>query len=451
MKANPRGDPRRRKFVRNTALLTGSTLLMHLIGMSFQVWLAGRIGTAGIGLYQLTLSVTGLCATFAISGIRFAATRLVAEELGRKNTDAVGAALGCCLRYAALFGSAAAAVLWLLAEPLGVSWIGDGRTVLSLRIAAFSMPCIALCSAFSGYFTACGRVWKPTLVHLIEQLTGVALVAFFLSRAPLSDLERSCAAVTLGCTAADVLSCLLMGLCCLHDRLCHYGRRGNRSRLTDRMLTIALPLAVSAYARSALSTVQHLLVPRGLRAAGYSTDGALSGYGIIQGMVLPVLFFPSGLLAAAAELIVPELTEAQVRGDRAEIQNTAGGLLRLSVGFSLAVSVFLFLFADPLGTVLYKSADAGHYIRLLAPLVPVLYTDMAVDGCLKGLGQQVWCMIINIIDALAGLLLVWQLLPRYGLRAYIGILCFTEILNFALSVGRLITVRRSSLEAAAQR
>ena len=87
----------RRRLAYNTALLTASSLLMNLIGMAFQVWLVGRIGSAGIGLYQLVLSVTNLCATFAISGIRFAATRLVSEELGLENTGGIRSAMGRCL------------------------------------------------------------------------------------------------------------------------------------------------------------------------------------------------------------------------------------------------------------------------------------------------------------------------------------------------------------------
>ena len=79
---------RRRRLIYNTALLTVSSLLMSCIGMAFQVWLVGRIGSAGIGLYQLVLSVTNLLATFAISGIRFASTRLVSEELGSKTPAA---------------------------------------------------------------------------------------------------------------------------------------------------------------------------------------------------------------------------------------------------------------------------------------------------------------------------------------------------------------------------
>ena len=86
---------------------------------------------------------------------------------------------------------------------------------------------------------------------------------------------------------------------------------------------------------------------------------------------------------------------------------------------------------------------AGRFIRLLAPLIPVMYTDMTVDGCLKGLGQQVWSMGINILDALLGLLLVWTLLPSYALTAYIGIIYFTELLNFVFSLARLSRILRS--------
>lgn len=437
----------RRKLVYNTLLLTGTSLLMSFIAMAFQVWLVGRIGSAGIGLYQLVLSVTNLLATFAISGIRFAATRLISEELGADNSSGIKAAMQRCLSYGLFFGLAAAAILYLLAEPMGFLWIGDARTVPSLRLSALSMPCISVCACISGYFTACGRVWKPSAVHLLEQLVGIGLVAFFLDLAPYHDIEASCAAVTLGRMAADVLSTTMMGIIYVHDRRRHYELQGDGIRLTGRMLKIAVPLAVSAYARSTLSTLQHLLVPKGLKAAGYTADGALSGYGTIQGMALPVIFFPACIMTAAAELIVPELTEAQVQKNSASIKALSYKLISLSVKFSVLVAIVLFVFSDMLGHAIYKSAEAGYYIRLLAPLIPIMYTDMSLDGCLKGLGQQVWSMGINILDALSGLILVWWLLPKYALTAYIAIIYLTELLNFILSLWRLGKVLRRSPSA----
>ncbi len=440
-----------RVLVYNTALLTASSILMSCIGMAFQVWLVGRIGSSGIGLFQLVCSVSNLCATFAISGIRFASTRLISEELGKDDTGAIGGAMRRCIGYAAFFGVCALCLLWYLAEPVGFLWVGDARTVLSLRISALSMPCISVCACVSGYFTACGRVWKPTVVHLIEQLSGIALVALFLSLIPSGDIEKSCAAVTLGRMTADILSLLLMFTVYRHDKRRYFPRESKGDRPTRRMLKIAMPLAMSAYARSALGTVQNLLIPKGLRSAGYSANGALSGYGTIQGMVLPIILFPSCIMGAAAELIVPELTQAQMQKDSREISRLSSGIIRFALIFSASVSVFMFVFADRLGIVIYKSADSGRYIRLLAPLIPVMYTDMAVDGCLKGLGQQMWSMGINIVDSLSSLILIILFLPKYALSAYLAIIYITETLNFILSVLRYQTVMRRLRSSSASR
>lgn len=435
----------RKRLIMNTALLTGSSLAMSAISMAFQVWLAARIGSAGIGLYQLVLSVAFLCTTFAVSGIRFAATRLVSEELGHERSWSVAAAMRRCFAYSLFFGLSALTVLWSFAEPIGFLWIGDARTVKSLKLIAFSMPFMSLSSVMSGYFTACGRVWKPTVVHLGEQLITIGFVAFFLTHSPAGDIEKNCAAVMLGNVCGDAISFVCMLLFYLTDRHSVRDYSAQKLKLTSRMLKVALPLAVSAYARSALSTLEHLLVPRGLKAAGFSADRALSGYGVIQGMVLPILSFPACILMALAELIIPELTEAQVRGNEGDISKTVSSLIKKGLGYSSAVALVLFIFADKLGVRIYSSPEAGDYLRLLAPLIPIMYTDMVADGCLKGLGQQLWCMGINLLDALLGVLLVWQVLPVFALKGYICIIYFNECLNFALSIMRLRKVTKIRL------
>ena len=132
-----------------------------------------------------------------------------------------------------------------------------------------------------------------------------------------------------------------------------------------------------------------------------------------------------------------------MRGERAEISRTVRSLLKKGSGYSLAVALAIFIFADRLGIAVYSSPEAGRFLRLLAPLIPIMYTDMLCDGCLKGLGQQMWNMGINVLDALLGVLLVWRVLPVYALTGYICIIYFNECLNFALSMLRLGKVIRS--------
>ena len=422
------------KLTRDTAVLTAAALLMRLIGLVYQSWLARRIGAAGLGLWQLVQSVNVLSATLAISGIRFTATRLVSEELSAPEGGSAGGAVLRCALYALMFGCGACLLTFFCAAPIGFLWIGDARAVNCLRIFSFALPMISLSCVLNGYFVASGQAAKCALIQIFEQCVNVCAVMLLLRRQAEGDLAGCCAALARGNLIADACSLLLSAAL--------YAARPAAARsagtpLTGRMLRIALPLAVSAYARTGLSTLEHMLVPRKLRQSGLSAEGALSGYGVVTGMVFPLLAFPACLLTSLAELTVPELTAAQVRGDSAEIRRTVKALLSLTAAYALAVTLLLLLCADALGTLVYHSVEAGRWIRLLAPLVPIMYLDIVTDGCLKGLGQMLRSMCFNVSEALLGLLLVVTLLPRFALNGYLALLYCSELWNFALSFHRL--------------
>jgi len=427
-----------KKLLQNTMVLTVSGLIMRCVGLSYQVWLAGRVGSGGIGLFQLIGTVNMLCATFAISGVRFTATRLVSEELGLGRKSGAAHALQACLCYASVFGTAAFAVMFFGAEKIGFLWISDARTVLSLRTLSLSLPMLALSSVFSGYFIASGKVLQVSIIQILEQLINIGCAVFFLSYVPGGDLEQCCAAIARSNVIAD--GCSLMMSFGVYMALRPKGGGEAPDGISKRMLRIALPLAFSAYARTSLTSLENLLIPRKLRLSGLSPEEALSGYGVITGMVFPLITFPSCILAAAAELTISELTAAQVQGNMPRVRATVGTLLKSALAFALAVGAFLFLFSEPLGIAVYKSLEAGRYIRLFAFIVPIMYMDIVTDGCLKGLGQMMNSMAYNICEAALGVLFVLTLVPRWGLEGYIFLLFFCECFNFCLSMGRLIKV-----------
>ncbi|MBQ8025930.1 MAG: oligosaccharide flippase family protein [Oscillospiraceae bacterium] len=435
---------REKRMLVNTALLTGTSLCMRAIGMVFQVYLSNRLGPAGIGLFQLVMSVSTLAATIAISGVRFAATRLLSEELGKGNPGGLRpAVLRCCL-YAGTFGAAVCVGLTAAAGFIGRRIIGEPDTILSLRLLAVSLPFLSLGSVFAGYFTAVSRVGKSAGVALAEQVIRIGVILLALRLIPAQNLEYACAAVVFGNVTGECCSFLLLAVLYRFDVRRYRRRDAETGGMTRRMLAIALPLAFSSYARTALSTLQNLLVPKGLERSGASAKQALAGYGMIGGMVFPVITFPSALFYALAELMVPELTAMQVSGRQEQIAHTVNRILRSCLLFALGVSVCLFCFSHRLGMALYHSREVGRYIRILSFLMPVMYLDSITDGLLRGLGQQMYCMYVNIADSVLSVLLVWFALPRWGIGGYLFMICFTEVFNFSLSLyklRRLTTVR----------
>jgi len=113
--------------------------------------------------------------------------------------------------------------------------------------------------------------------------------------------------------------------------------------------------------------------------------------------------------------------------------------------FSLGIAAILFANADGLGNTVYHNAETGYFIRIYAPLVPVMYMDMVTDGCLRGLGEHLWTMIVNIADSAVSVLLVILLVPKYALTGYVVILWVTEVFNFVLSICRLRRVAEARI------
>ena len=203
-----------------------------------------------------------------------------------------------------------------------------------------------------------------------------------------------------------------------------------------------MPVTVAACLRSGLLTLQHALIPRGLRAVGASWSVALASYGVIHGVVLPVVLFPSVFVSSFSGLLVPEIAEANARGHHRRVAHVSGRVVSVALLFSFGAAGLMCCFSAEIGQLVCGSREAGAYIRILAPLIPIMYVDSSVDGVLKGMGQQVYSMTVNIIDALTSVILVWFLLPRMGLNGYIISVYVTETLNTTLSLCRMLRISR---------
>ncbi|MBR6259868.1 MAG: polysaccharide biosynthesis C-terminal domain-containing protein, partial [Oscillospiraceae bacterium] len=322
---------------------------------------------------------------------------------------------------------------------VGEKLMGEARAVVSLRIFSLDMPFISMGAVLGGYFTARKKAGILAAIQLFEQIVRIAATMAALRSIDVGSLESSCAAMVFGSVSGETAGFLLSAVLFIIDRRAL--KIGNSPPgVFRRIIKIAPPLAVAAYVRTALNALCGMLVPRGLRSYGAEAEAALSSYGVINGMALPIAAFPSALFLSVAELVVPEMTEAQVKGSWERIKSMVSSLLVCCLAVSLAIMLLLLLLSDFLGQLFYKSSEVGAYIRAFSFLMPVMYLDTVTDGILKGLGQQLYTMKVNIADSALSLLLIFLLLPSFGTSGYMVMLYFTEIFNFVLSIGRLFFI-----------
>ncbi len=436
-----------KKLFLNTMLLTSTSFLMQTIAVSFNVYLTNKIGSVGIGLFQLIMTVYSMSITFSCGGVRLASTRLTIDKLAIDNRASAKNIINCCIKYALAVSLTISTILFLSADLISQHWLYDVRTAQPLRILAICLPFISMSTALKGYFMAVRTAYKTAAVEGFEQCVKIIIVVITLSKLMQRGIEYACIAIVFGMCMSEIVSffCLFI--------LYKFSKTAYKSK-TDikpianlpKMLRIAIPEAVGACARSILLTIEHLLIPVGFKKSGSSTEQALSVYGIIHGMVFPILLYPSAILISLSGLLVPEIAERNAQNQTKHIEYIVKRVLHITIIFSICIAGIIYAFADGLSLAVYNNSKCTEYLQLLSVLIPVMYLDMSVDGILKGLNQQVYTMKYNIIDSALCVILVYFLLPRYAVKGYIFTMFASEIINFFLSIRRLIVVTKVRLD-----
>jgi stage V sporulation protein B len=391
-----------------------------------------------MGVYQLIFSVFVTAVTFSTAGIHLLSMRLTTGNLSVKEGKHLRSALSRCLCYGLSISTVAACSLCIGAHSVACYLLSDPRVENALRILAAGLPFMACCSVFKGYFTAVKKTIHCATADIMEQLVTMGVPFLFFCRSSGYSLQTAVEVIMFGSTLGEAISFFYTLL--IYRMECRKYEKRNTTKIGEDIRHIALPCTFASTARTLLSTAENLLIPYGLRANGASTELSLGQYGMIQGMAFPTLVFPSSILLPFSSLLVPELAETMVKKEKKTQARLISKALRWTLRFSLFVSCVLFVYAKDLGKTLYQSETVGIYIRLLAPLVLLLYADSVVDGMLKGLDQQVASCKYNIIDGALRVLLIGLLVPRFGLGGYVVVIFFSTIFNAALSFSKLIKV-----------
>lgn len=420
-------------------LLTGVNLFMRFVSTGFQVYLSGRIGAEGMGIMQLTLSLCSMSLVAAMAGIRTTTMYLTAEEVGRGSETNTRWILSGCICYSAVCSCAIAFGMYHASNYFASNWINIPETASIIRIAALFLPIQCLNGVMAGYFTGAKRISSLALVEILEQALSISITILLIHFSSVPDTIKYIQTVFIGNGFGATFSLLV--LCIL--RIWEGTPGSPKIPVAERITDLALPLAAADDLRTGISTLESMIIPKRLTLYPGSIT-PLADYGMICGMVFPILTFPMAILFGITELMVPELAQCKAAGNEIRIEYLVKRSLKIACLYGVFCASILFISAEKLCLTLYQSTDSGHYLRLFSPLTIMLYTDMVIDAMIKGLGQQKFSVLVNIITNTLDVLLLYLMLPHYGIYGYFFSFTLTHGINFLLSLGRLIKIIQSS-------
>lgn len=434
-------------LVTGTLVLTATGLLSRLIGFFYRIYLARLFGEEGMGLYQLIGPVLSISFALTAAGFQTTISRLIAQQ----TKDSEGEyrplffGLGLSLPLSFLFSC----VLFIQADFISLRFLAQPRCTGMLRILAFSIPLGTLHSCINGYFYGKKSTTVPAASQLLEQLIRVGcvylLTANIFRRGRQPDISLAIFGLVLGELGSAAFSLVSLYLTDPKKLRRTMTLPIFTGKLRRSFLSMLLPLSANRLTLTILGSIESVSIPIQLRAYGMDNAAALSTYGILTGMAMPVLFFPNALTGSLSVMLLPTISEQQSKGNLFLVRKNTLKTIYFCGGLGILCNILFCLFGKQIGTLLFQSEPAGYYLSILGFLCPFLYLNTTLSGILQGLGKAGSLFALNLSALFLRLSFVLFSIPRIGIRGYLyGLLASHFLLTILLTAFCFRTIDKES-------
>lgn len=435
-------------LVMGTAILTMTGFLSRFIGFFYRIFLSRVFGAEGMGIYQLISPVLALSFALTVSGIQTAISKYVAgEELtGNYRSSLLHLTTGFLIAMG--LSIVCTILIYVYSDQIAIFFLCEQRTAPLLRIIALSIPMATVHSCINGYFYGIKKTSIPSACQLIEQVIRVGsvyLIYYFFQRKGLTPtISFAVVGLVIGEAASMTVSLLAVKL--HFDKVLPITagtlRTFTLSRISSsarELLSLAIPLSLNRVIINFLQSVEAIFIPQQLLRYGYDNSTALSIYGVLTGMALPLIFFPGAITNSICVLLLPMVSEADALGNKGKISKAIQNSIRYGFLLGICFTALFFISGRFLGRLLYQNELAGEFILILSFLCPLMYIASTLNSILNGLGKTGLTFLYSMLSLLVRLLFVFFVIPVLGIYGYLWGLLASQFVQTVLC---LIAVRR---------
>lgn len=412
---------KKQSIIKGTLILTIGGLISRILGFINRIYLSNLIGAEGMGLYQLVFPIYMICYTICCSGLFTAISRLTAEENAKGSKANVKKMLIVATSISMTLALALTALLFIFSKFVSIYMIHEPRIENCLRIIALSIPFTALASSIKGYFYGINKPTLPAVSQIVEQIVRITFI-FLMSATFLNKgLSYACTIAVIGMVLGEISSCLLVSVfyhnnakkVLLKKASCTY------RYFYKKIRNIALPLTTNRLVTTALSSFETILIPSQLRAFGYTHSYAMSIFGTLTGMALPLIFFPTVVTTSASLVLLPAVSEAHAKKQKTTIKTIVSKTIKFSLLIGIVFAFFFFAFGNNVGTIVYGESYVGTLLVSLSLLCPFLYLQTTLGSLLNGIDKHMITFRNSIIGLAMRIAFIYLFVPTYGIQGYL--------------------------------
>lgn len=430
----------KRTILKGTLILTITGFATRFMGFFYRIFLSHTFGEEGVGLYQLIFPVYALCFSLTSAGIETALARCVAKRasVGKKKE-----ARTLLFTAMALSVTLSVVVMLLLQSYAGLiaeQFLQEKRCYSLLIILSYAFPFASIHSCIVGYYLGRKETGIPAFSQLIEQLVRILSVYLFCLIGTRNGTEFGISTAVGGLIAGEIASsmfCLKM----ITKKTTVYQRLTKKITklpeylgLAGELFLLSAPLTASRVLLNLLQSIEAVSIPLKLQSHGMSISQSLSIYGVLTGMALPCVLFPSAITNSVSTMLLPTVAEAQTLKREQQMRNIIQKSVCCCVLLGSICCILLLLSGQWIGSYIFNSRSAGDYIVTLAWMCPFLYANTTLISIINGIGKTALSFLINTFSLILRILSVFYCIPIFGIEGYLLGLLASQLAAFLLCI-----------------
>lgn len=457
-------------------ILLAAGIINRILGFIPRIALPRVIGAEGVGIYQLSYPFFIVLVTLITGGIPLAVAKLVAEAETGANRYSPQRILQISLSFTLTLGVVFMFLCILFAPWITQYVLTDERVYHTFVSMSPMIAIIAVSAVYRGYFQGRQNMMPTAISSITETIIRIICVIWFAWLLLPKGIEHAAAGAMLGAMVGELGGMLILlwnyakskkelplsikieqepspssksvepESSLLTEAGLSEGKSHAQRGLIRRLLAISVPVTAGRLVGSLSYLAETIVTAQSLAIAGIAKGLATAQYGALQGMVIPLLLLPGALTSSLATSLVPSLSEAAARGDRALIHKRMHQALRLALVTGAPFSVFMYVLAEPMCLLLYDDASIGSMLKLMAPFALFIYIQAPLQAALQALDRPGKALLNTFIGAVIKISLILMLAsqPEYGIFGAVIAICINSMivtLLHARSVRQLLNFR----------
>lgn len=419
-------------LVLGTCILTVTGLLSRVIGFFYRIFLSQKIGEEGMGIYQLIAPVMALTFSLCSAGIQTAISKFVANEPATHDYKTSRRFLLVGFTISMLLSILSCIFVYQKAAFLATNILLEERCEPLLRIFALSIPFASAHSCINGYYYGIKSTVIPSVTQLLEQLVRVGSVYLICGYYTAHQLPIRISLCVIGLIFGEIASCAVSVIAISYrfyrlNTTLVFEKISQSINCGQKLMSIAIPLSLNRIVLNTLQSAEAIYIPNRLMQFGLSNEKVLSIYGVLTGMAIPLILFPTALTGSVSVLLLPYVAQSQEQQDTKKLSKTVKKSLSFALFLGFCCTLFFFAFGRFLGEFLFDSPLAGTFIMSMSFLCPFLYSGTILSSIMHGLGKAGTAFLYNCISLLIRLAFVFFAIPKFGISGYLWGLLLSEI------------------------